>query len=184
MRAVGSVVTMSTSEPDTSALRAALEQLVDELTEQSDTSSESEHLARVRGADQVRRLAAEETEQVLDAAIVNARHARPEGATWAALGDVLGTTGQAMSKRAGVRSFSRQRRRLSGYERAQRREQRYREKFGDNLPPQWQFTAAYENRRESESHAPKSAAASPTAESSGQRPTGVAFWRAQGQHEN
>lgn len=47
-------------------------------------------------------------ESALDDAILAARAARPEGATWAALGEVLGVTGQAVSKRAGVRSLSRQ----------------------------------------------------------------------------
>lgn len=161
---------MSTSEPDSSALRAALEQLVDALSTPSE-GSEPEHLARVRAAEQVRRLAAEDAEHVLDKAIVNARHAHPEGATWAELGAVLGTTGQAVSKRAGQRAFTRQRRQLSAYERAQRKEQRYREKFGDDLPPQWRFTEAFEN--------PSSPSTTPAKSATSERLAGSAFWRAQ-----
>lgn len=170
---------MSTSEPDTSALRAALEQLVDALSTQSE-DSEPEHVARVRAADQVRRLAAEDAEQVLDEAIVHARHARPEGATWAELGAVLGTTGQAVSKRAGQRAFTRERRQLTAYERAQRREQRYREKYGDdNLPPQWRFTEAFENPTSTPSQS--TTLAEPD---TSERLAGSAFWRAQAPHRD
>lgn len=147
MRVARSAVT-NPPDVESGAVREALEQLVDALAEQSESSAEPAHLARVRAASRARTVAAEHAEQLLDAAIVAARDVRPEGATWAQLGAVLGTSGQAVSKRAGQHSLTRARRQLTAYERAQRREQRYRELFGDNLPPEWRFTEAFETPRE------------------------------------
>lgn len=125
---------MTASAPDTSAVRAAFAALVDALAEHS-VAGEPAHLERVRAVDRARVMIGEVAEAALDDAILAARAARPEGATWAALGEVLGVTGQAVSKRAGARSLSRQRQQLSPAQRAERNVQRFAAMFGTTHRP-------------------------------------------------
>ncbi len=116
---------MTVTEPDTSAVRAALDVLVDALTNDNSTGGQAAHLQRVRAADRARGMLIEVAEEALDDAILTARATQPEGATWAQLGEILGITGQAVSKRAGVRSLSRRRQQLSPTQRAERSALRY-----------------------------------------------------------
>ncbi|GAB3359604.1 hypothetical protein [Amycolatopsis echigonensis] len=163
------------------AVRASVSALIDALAA-ADDSGDAAHLVRVRAARRARAVVAEVCEAALDEAILAARLARPEGATWKQLGDELGVTGQAVSKRAGVRSLSRARRLLSDQERAQRRRQRYLDTYGA-LPPQW------DDDLDEPALAPESTPEPPPArrpsavpeasESPAGQLSGAAFWRAQ-----
>lgn len=95
--------------PDVTAVRVALETLVDALTPSLDELAEPAHLARVRAAARARSLAAAVAEDVLDDTFVQARRMLPAGATWAELGAVLDVTPQAVSKRFGERELPRER---------------------------------------------------------------------------
>lgn len=169
---------VNASEPvSTDAVRASIDALIDALAE-ADDSGDADHLVRVRAANRARALAAEECEAALDETILAARTARPEGATWKQLGDELGVTGQAVSKRAGVRSLSRQRRRLSDRERAQRRKQRYLDTYGA-LPPNWTDDFDEPAPQTNPSPAVRPSAPSAPSGSPDEPLAGAAFWRAQ-----
>lgn len=169
---------MDASEPaSTEAVRASVAALIDALTA-TDDSGDADHLVRVRAARRARAVAAEVCEAALDEAILAARLARPEGATWKQLGDELGVTGQAVSKRAGVRSLSRARRLLSDQERVQRRRQRYLDTYGA-LPPQWDDDLDEPEPTPEPAPARRPSALPEASGSPAAQPAGAAFWRAQ-----
>lgn len=154
------------AEPDTTDLRAALDALTDALTPHEEEAAEPVHLARVRAAARARTLAAETAEEVLDSALLRARHARPQGATWAQLGEVLGMSGQAVGQRADQRSLSRYRRTSPS-------------RFTRPDGPRPNKPRATQRYRRAQPGSPPQPPPRPSSDE--QTPTGAAFWQAQRQ---